>query len=336
MPRAGATRVILAGDVGGTKTVLSLFERERNALRELRSGVYRSAEYEGLHEILPHFLAGGGLGRIEAAGFGVAGPVVRGRVTFTNLAWGALEARELAAACKIPAPVLLNDLEAAAYGMLVLPGADLVQLNPGVEAERRANLAVVAAGTGLGEALLVFDGERHLAVASEGGHADFAPRSDEEIELLRFLRAEFGRVSSERVLSGPGLHNVYRFARARSGVSEPAWLAERMAREDPSAVVSELALAGKDAACVRALALFVSLYGAEAGDLALTALALGGVFVGGGIAPKILPALQSGAFLEAFNAKGRYAPILRGIPVWVATNPRAPLLGAAHRAAGLL
>lgn len=327
--------MILAGDVGGTKTVVTLFERSGSALRSVRREVYRSAEHGALQEILDLFLAGE-KARLEAAGFGVAGAVIHGRANTTNLPWREVDAAQLAAHLGLERLVLLNDLQAAAYGMLVLPRQDLVQLNPGVEADRRANMAVVAAGTGLGEALLVWDGKRHLAVATEGGHVDFAPRTDEEIELLRFLQAEFGRVSAERVLAGPGLHNVYRFVRASGGEAEPAWLAERMSREDPSAVVSQVALEKGDAACERALELFVSLYGAEAGNAVLKVLAVGGVFVGGGIAPKILPALQTGAFLEAFTAKGRFRDLLEGVPVRVATNPDAPLLGAAHEAAGLL
>jgi glucokinase len=326
--------LILAGDIGGTKTVVTLFERVDGALRSARTDVYSSADHGGLEEILDAFLAGE-KEVPEAVGFGVAGPVIAGRATLTNLPWPDLEAGELAAHIGVSDTLLLNDLQAAAYGMLVLPEADTLQLNPGVKADRRANMAVVAAGTGLGEALLVWDGARYVAVATEGGHADFAPRSDDEIALLRFLRQEFGRVSYERILAGPGLHNVYRFERSRSE-PEPAWLSERMLREDPGAVVSEVALAGGDGACARALDLFVSLYGAEAGNLALKVLALGGVWIGGGIAPKILPALQRGSFMESFAAKGRFTELLHRIPVRVATNPEAPILGAAHKAAGLI
>jgi glucokinase len=336
MRRAEGDDVILAGDIGGTKTVLALYESSQGRLESVRTEVYRSGDHPGLDDILERFLGDAGAAGIEAAAFGIAGPVVAGRAITTNLPWPDLDAAGLAARCGTDDVLVLNDLEAAAYGMLVLPEGDLVQLNPGVEADRRANMAVVAAGTGLGEALLIWDGSRHLAVATEGGHVDFPPRSDEEIELLRFLRAEYGRVSSERILAGPGLHNVYRFARASGGEAEPGWLAERMQREDPSAVVSAVALEKGDPTCVRALDLFVSLYGAEAGNMALKVLAVGGVFIGGGIAPKILPALQSGAFMQGFTAKGRFTDLLEGIPVRVATNPAAPLLGAAHRAAGLL
>lgn len=328
--------MILAGDIGGTKTVMALYERGAKGFETVRTEVYPSAAHGGLDEILGLFLGDPGRGGIEAAGFGVAGPVIAGRAITTNLPWRDLEVSQLGTHCGTDQVVLLNDLEAAAYGMLVLPGEDIVQLNPGVEADRSGNMAVVAAGTGLGEALLVWDGTRHLAVATEGGHVDFPPRTDEEIELLRFLRPEFGRVSSERILAGPGLHNVYRFARQHDGEPEPGWLTERMAKEDPSAVVSQVALEKGDPICERALDLFVSLYGAEAGNMALKVLAVAGVWVGGGIAPKILPALQTGTFMEAFDSKGRFRELMQRIPVRVATNPAAPLLGAAHRAAGLL
>jgi glucokinase len=193
---------------------------------------------------------------------------------------------------------------------------------------------VLAAGTGLGEALLVWDGVRHLAVATEGGHADFAPRDDEEMALLAFMRRELGgRVSTERIVSGPGIHALYRFERERSGEPEPEALSRRLASEDPSAVISALGLSRDDAVCARALRRFAALYGAEAGNLALKVLALGGVYVAGGIAPKVLPVLQEGGFMEAFLDKGRFADLLRRIPVRVATDPEAPLLGAAHFAA---
>jgi glucokinase len=327
--------MILAGDVGGTKTILACFERASDGLRLRAEASFASGEHASFQEILDRFLADHDA-RPEAACFGIAGPVVEGRATTTNLPWPALEEAELRRWLGVERVLLANDLEAAAYGMLALPAADLVALDPEAGPGRPGNAAVIAAGTGLGEAFLVWDGRRYRAVAGEGGHVDFAPRSDEQIELLRFARQELGgRVSVERLLSGPGLHRIYRFARGGEG-AEPSWLARRLESEDPSAVVSEVALEGRDPACVRALGLFVSLYGAEAGDLALKTLAVGGVFVAGGIAPCILPALRSGAFLEAFRDKGRFGDLLGTIPVRVATNPRAPLLGAAHRAAGEL
>ena len=325
--------LILAGDIGGTKTVVALYERSGEGLAQRDEAVFASAEHASLEEILGAFFRDRDVTDLEAACFGVAGPVVDGKAKTTNLPWR-LDERSLAEASGAPRLYLINDLEAAAYGMLQLRPEEQALLNEGAPRSEPGHVAVIAAGTGLGEALLIWDGERHRAVASEGGHVSFAPRDDREIDLLRFLRAEWGgHVSTERVLSGPGLRNVYRFVRASGGEPEPAWLTERMRDEDPSAVISETALAGRDSACSEALEIFCSVYGAVAGDLALSCLALGGVFVGGGIAPKILPALEAGGFLRAFSDKGRFADLLRSLPVRVALDLRAPLIGAAHYAA---
>jgi glucokinase len=234
----------------------------------------------------------------------------------------------------IPTPhaKLLNDLEAAAWGIMHLPAAELAPLQGGTQ--RTATMVLIAAGTGLGEALIVWDGSRHGVVASEGGHADFAPRTDRETELLGYLRREFGHVSYERVLSGPGLFNIYAFLRDTSGTPEPRWLRNRMEGGDRNAVVSEVGLAGEHPLCVEALDIFASIYGAEAGNLALKALAVGGVYVGGGIAPKLRAKLSDGSFIEAFRDKGRFAPLMGSIPVQLALNPHAPLLGAALVAIG--
>lgn len=326
--------MILAADIGGTKTVVALYERDGDPLREVASDVFPSREHDSLESIVERFLAAHPGVPVEAAGFGVAGAVLEGRVKTTNLPWPELSETGLSEGLGGAPVALLNDLQAAALGMLALPASARVPLNPEGRA-RPGNVAVLAAGTGLGEAFLVWDGERHHAVACEGGHTGFAPRDEEEIELLRFLQKEHGRVSQERVVSGLGLADLYRFVRLRSGEPEPEALRRRLAAEDPGRVVTEAALAGTDAVCERTLSLFCSLYGAEAGDLALKTLAVGGVFLGGGIAPRILPALQAGGFLEAFVDKGRFTGLLRGMPVWVVTEPRAPLLGAALRAAEL-
>lgn len=252
--------------------------------------------------------------------------MVDGRCTATNLPWVVDEA-SLAAGIPARRVKLLNDLEATGYGILELPPPSLAPLQTG--APRQGNMVLIAAGTGLGEALLIWDGARHRVVASEGGHADFAPRTDLEMELFRFLRREFGRVSYERVLSGPGLTNIYRFLRASDGGAEPDWLRARMDAGDPSAVVAEVALAERDPRAVHALDMFVSIYGAEAGNLALKALAVGGVFVGGGIGPKVREKLEDGRFIAAFRDKGRFADLMATIPVHLALEPRAALLGAA-------
>lgn len=322
--------MVLAGDVGGTKTLLALFEPRGRALVPIRETVLASQTTGAVEDALAEFVRTAGGMRIDAACLGVAGPVVGGRSTATNLPWTVDEAR-VAAALGVQRARLLNDLEAMGYGVLALDDHAVQTLQPGTP--RPGTMAVIAAGTGLGEAMIVSDGGRPRVVASEGGHADFAPRGDLEIELLRFLAREYGHVSWERVLSGPGLLNIYRFLRDTGRGEEPAWLAERLAGDDPSAAISEIALAGGHPLCVEALSVFVSVYGAEAGNLALVTLALGGVWIGGGIAPKIRPRLRDGTFLAAFRDKGRMRPLLETIPVRLVLEPRAALLGAARVAA---
>jgi glucokinase len=323
--------MILAGDIGGTKTLLALFDDASGTLQLRRDASFPSQEAASLEAILTRFLAGS-LTPPRAACFGVPGVVIDGRCETTNLPWH-LDEGALAPTVGAPRVKLLNDLEAAAYGMLHLEPHELASLNNAAAPRRRGNIAVIAAGTGLGEAMLVWDGVHHHPVASEGGHADFAPRTDEEVELLLYLRRQFnGHVSYERVLTGPGLHNIYNFLRDTAYAPEPPWLAERLAMGDPSAAIAEIGLAGGAPLCVAALDLFAAAYGAEAGNMALRCLAIGGVFVGGGIAPKILPALRRGRFMHAFTNKGRFAELLQTIPVHVALNPRAPLIGAARYA----
>jgi glucokinase len=325
--------LLLAGDVGGTKTAVALFTPTASGVRLVREAVLPSGEFAGLEAVLRRFLSEGPSVRIAAACFGVAGPVVDGRCITTNLPWHVAE-KSLARAIPAPRVKLLNDLEAAAHGVLALPPRALMPLQAGKA--RKGSMVMIAAGTGLGEAVLVWDGARHRVVPSEGGHADFAPRNDLEIDLLRFLQKEFGHVSYERVLSGPGLHNIYRFLRDTGHAPEPQWLNDRLRSGDPSTVVSEVGLAGAHPLCTAALDLFVSIYGSEAGNLALKVLALGGVFVGGGIAPKIHAKLVDGNFVAAFSDKGRYRDLLVSIPVCLVLEPRAPLLGAAHVARDLL
>jgi glucokinase len=319
--------MILAGDIGGTKTVIGLFEQAGDRLQAMREETFPSKSYATLEAILDRFLGGGSRPALRSACFGVAGPVIEGKSKITNLPWE-LDQPTLEKALQIPRVKLLNDLEAAAYGMLHLDPTDVVLLQPGLK--RRGNIAVIAAGTGLGQAILYWDGAHHHPIASEGGHADFAPHTDFEIELLIYLRREFGRVSCERLLSGPGLFNIYRFLRDSGYATEPEWLRQRIAQGDPGAVISQIGLAGEHPLCTRALDLFISVYGAEAGNLALRALAVGGVYVAGGIAPKILRRLQDGAFIHTFTDKGRLSDLMRSIEVKVAMNPRAPLIGAAH------
>jgi len=322
--------MILAGDIGGTKTVVALYEKVDQELRLVRDATYRSKEYQTLEEILAKFLSEGGSGTLEAGCFGVAGAVLEGKSKITNLPWF-LDEHKLAAAIGAPRVKLLNDLEAAAYGMLYLAPEDFTILNPGSPEQRTGNCGVIAAGTGLGEGMLYWDGRRHHPLASEGGHADFAPRTDQEIDMLRYLRDKFhGHISYERVLSGPGFFNIYTFLRDRGYYPETPLLTEKLQKGDKSSTITKIGLAGQDPLCVAALDLFATLYGAEAGNLALKCLAVGGVFVGGGIAPKMLPVLENGSFMRGFTEKGRFSDLLKSIPVRVALNPRAPLIGAAH------
>jgi glucokinase len=328
--------MILAGDVGGTKTVLALFDEVGGDLRPIDDATFPSNDFASLEEILGQFLRARPDRRPRTACFGVAGPVIDGKCKTTNLPWE-LDEAELARAAGVSRAKLLNDLEAAAFGMLHLRPDELCSLNPHAKPRRRGNVAVIAAGTGLGEAMLYWDGQKHHPLASEGGHCDFAPQTDQEIDLLRYLRSKFGgHVSYERVLSGPGFSNIFSFLRESGAYTETPALTDKLRSADnPNAVIAEMGLAGTDPLCVAALDLFCELYGAEAGNLALKCVAVGGVFVGGGIAPKILPALQKGGFLQRFIDKGRFDDLMQGLEVNVALNPRAPLLGAAHYALNL-
>ena len=322
--------MILAGDIGGTTTRLAVFEATGARLDLLAQADFPSGRYPGLEAILSEFLEKHPA-VIEVACFGIAGPVRQGRVETPNLSW-VVDGKRLAQLLGLDGVGLLNDLEATAHGALVLDPADLAVLNEGA-ACAAGNRAVIAAGTGLGEAGLCWDGKSYRPFASEGGHADFAPRDDLEVELLQHLRRKFGHVSYERVVSGPGLQNLYNFLRDSGRGTEPDWLVERLRREDPSAAIASAALEGSSELCVLALDRFVSNYGAEAGNLALKFLSTGGVYLGGGIAPKILPKLREPVFLESFTDKGRYRKILETIPVRVILNDRAALLGAARHAA---
>jgi glucokinase len=322
---------ILAGDIGGTKTELAIFSLRDGKLRLEVKELFASKQFAGLEPVLKKFLTNHA-NSIEHACFGVAGPVVAGRVETPNLPW-VVEAKKLAGMLKCESVSLLNDLEAAAYGIFTLESHEVISLNKGV-VPRPANQALIAAGTGLGEALLYDDGRNYHPIASEGGHGDFAPRNETEIGLLRYLMEKFGHASYERVLSGPGIFNIYNFLREDGGLEEPDWLKEKIGSAvDVSAVITQSALSGNSEICVQALDLFTSVYGAEAGNLALRAKALGGVYIGGGIAPKILSKLKDGTFMRSFVDKGRYNELLSAIPVQVVLNQETALQGAAYYAA---
>ena len=318
--------MILAGDVGGTKTRLALFEPGSHARTPLLERRLESRAYPTLEALVGDFLAGAPAHPRRAV-FGIAGPVVEGRVDATNLPWRA-DAAALAAALGIAEVRLMNDLESTAGGLSLLTPAELEVLQPGVHAT--GNRALIAAGTGLGEAVLVWTGAAWRPSSSEGGHADFGPRDPLEDELLQWLRAKYGRASYERILSGPGLADLYRFLSESGRGAEPAEFASRFAAAgDTAAVVTAAALDGSCERARLALERFVTIYGAEAGNLALKAFAVGGVFVGGGIAPRILPFLRAGGFARGFATKGRMSPVLARIPVSVILDDRTALWGAA-------
>lgn len=320
------SRLLLAGDVGGTKTNLAVYAEEGERRVLVRDATLRSADYGSVPDLLRAFL-GQEQPAVDCVCLGIAGPVRAARSVAPNLPW-IVDAREIEAALGLLRVTLINDLLATARGISELPPESFAVLQEG-RADPEGNAAVIAAGTGLGEALLFRSGGSLLPSPSEGGHAGFAPASDLDVELLRFLSAEFGHVSAERVVSGPGLQNVYRFLTATRRERESPRIRERMAVEDPSAVISEEGLEGTDGACGRALDLWIRAYGAEAGNLALKVLATAGVYVGGGIAPKILPKLREGRFISAFRDKGRLSEVLAEVPVRVILDPKTALYGAA-------
>ena len=318
--------MILAGDIGGTNARLASYQQEKGRFVAVHEKVFPSREFRGLDEIVSKFIAETG-DRPDVASFGIAGPIRHGKVEASNLPW-IVESSRLAQELHLDSVILLNDLEAQAWGIAALGESDTVALNKVKEVEA-GNQAVVAAGTGLGEAGLIWEGTKYKIFASEGGHCDFAPRNELEIELLRYLHGRFGHVSYERIVSGPGLLNVYLFLRDTHRAEEPKWLRDEMLAGDPAAVISNAALAAKSPLAEHALDLWISIYGAEAGNMALKVLATGGVFLAGGIAPKVLAKLAGPLFMQAFLAKGRMQPLLETIPVRVITNPKTGLLGAA-------
>jgi glucokinase len=322
--------MILASDIGGTNARLAYFQPQNGRFQLVSERVFPSREHQGLGEIVTQFLNESGT-RPEAACFGIAGPVRNGRVETSNLPW-VIEQAVLANQIHLAATLLINDLEASAWGIGALGMEDLVTLNPGAGSVA-GNQAVVAPGTGLGQAGLFWDGSRHHVFACEGGHTDFAPRGELQIELLRFLAKQFGHVSYERILSGPGLVKIYEFLCVSGYGTASAELGAAMQSGDRAAAISRAALSGSDSLASKALDLWIAVYGAEASNLALKIMSTGGLFLTGGISPKILPRLESSLFMEAFLDKGRMRPLVEAMPVHVVTNEKAGLLGAARCAA---
>src|SRR6476661_2365651 len=320
--------MILAGDIGATRTRLAAFETEGNRLKIAAEKTYKSYEHHGLAELIDQFVKSEGI-PVHNACFGVAGPVRAGKSKISNLEW-TIDAGELAAQLRLPSVGLINDLEAYAYGVDALESKDFVTLSEGAE-EAEGNRAVISARTGLGVAGLYWDGFRHHPFPCEGGHSDFAPKSDLEAELAHYLRERHEHVSCERILSGPGLKNIYEFLRDTQKADEPDWLKRQISQApDQPALISQLALEKKVAICDQALDIFVGVYGSETGNCALNFLATGGVFVGGNIAAKIAPRMREPIFMNSFLNKGRMRSVLADIPVKIVSNDNCGIIGAAR------
>ena len=330
--------MILAGDVGGTKVHLALYNMIEGRLIPVRDFKFPAHEFSSLEEVVTRFLTSGPADgdkdgqpdkvQITAACFGVPGPVREGRLKLTNLPW-TLDTSDLQRILSIPRIFLINDLEANGYGIPQLAADQTFTLHAG-DPDAVGHQGLVAAGTGLGEALLIWNGTRHTPIPSEGGHCDFAARTDREVALLQYLRRTLnGRVSFERVVSGLGIKNIYAYLRDVEKLDEPQWLRDRLKTEDPNAVIGTCAEDGSSWICFETMKIFAAAYGAETGNVALKVLATGGMYLGGGIGPKILKTLQNGAFTQAFLDKGRLSPLLQSVPVRVILDDSCALLGAA-------
>ena len=320
--------MILAGEIGATRTRLAAYETDANRLQCVVEKTFMSQNHASLSEILPQFTRTEGI-PVHSACFGVAGPVRAGRSKISNLPW-TIDAKELAAQLKLPTVGLLNDLEAYAYGIDALDSKDFITLSAGSE-NAEGNRAVISAKTGLGMAGLYWDGFRHHPFACEGGHADFAPRDQIQTELLAYLQKEYRRVSCERILSGPGIRHIYDFLRDAKKMEEPTSLREQLSSaSDPSPVISRMAMEKKSPICEQTMSIFVSVFGAEAGNCALRYMTTGGIFIGGVIAAKIAAKMQDGTFMQAFLDKGRMESILKDMPVQIIVNDDCGLIGAAR------
>ncbi len=321
--------MILAGDIGGTKTNLALFKVEDKKLVVQVQHQFPSRDFSSFSEVIKAFEEKTEMPQVRAACFGIAGPVIEGRCRTTNLPWD-ISTADLQNHLNTDKVRLLNDLESTAYGMLYLPEEEFISLNPTGRPSNN-NRAVIAAGTGLGEAMLYYDGSNYHPIASEGGHSDFAPVTAQQDELLRWMRNRYpGHVSYERILSGPGIYTLYEFLYERGFAPQSASMMNIPVGEDRSAMVSKCALQEHDPLCMESLRLFAEIYGAEAGNLALKTMSLGGVYIGGGIAPKILSVMTNNHFMNGFTSKGRFEEMLRGMEVKISLNPETALLGAAY------
>ncbi|MBW1936956.1 MAG: glucokinase [Deltaproteobacteria bacterium] len=327
MKIANHNSFVLAGDIGGTKTSLGIFACGNRRPRQVLVESWPSRDAPNLEWIVERFLQKHSYA-LKSACFGIAGPVVRGKCKTTNLPWE-VSGHRLKERFGFNQVKLINDLAATARAVPLLHHREVASINRRRSREE-GNMAILAPGTGLGEAIVVSYGESHIPIPSEGGHIDFSPANEQEVKLWVYLRRRFGHVSFERIVSGPGLVNIYSWLRATKYRSEPQWLRNAFKKGDHARVIAETALAKKNRACEQALRIFVSILGRAAGNLALTVMATGGVFLAGGIPPKILPALREQHFLKSFTDKGRFEELLRKIPVRVILNQKAALLGAAR------
>lgn len=321
--------MILAGDIGGTKTNLALYEYKGGELKIKDKHQFASQDYKSFTDVIQEFILSNKIKNIDAVCLGIAGPIINGICHTTNLPW-IIDTKELQKVCKTSKVKLLNDLEATAYGMLYLKEDEFVDVNPNAK-KIEANRAVIAAGTGLGEAILFYDGNNYYPIGSEGGHCDFAALNTLQDELLLWMRKRHSdHVSVERLVSGVGIYTIYEFLREKNFAKESKIMMELKEGEDKNAMVTQCALKESDPLCLETMRLFVEIYAAEAGNLALKSLSLGGVYIGGGIAPKILPFLTDGNFLNTFINKGRFKKTLSNMEVKISLNQNTALLGAVH------
>ncbi len=322
---------MIAGDIGGTKTILALFRSEESLKEPVAEATYASGAFSTLEDVIRMFLSEHGIKDAKYAVFGLAGPVMGGKAVITNLPW-VIEESRLIAELGFTYVHLLNDLEAVGHSISLLDGSDLATLNEGLQ-DKTGPKAVIAAGTGLGEAYLTFNGSHYVPHASEGGHTEFGPSDEKEIELLKYFLKKYDHVSYELVCSGSGIPNLYAFLKDKKYYPEPEWFMKSLSEaKDPTAIIISTALDENSSCdiCKGALGMFVSILGAEAGNLALKILPTGGVYIGGGIPPRILGSLKEGRFMESFFRKGRLSKVLHSVPVYVILNPRAGLIGAAE------
>ena len=327
VPAKGFT--VLAGDVGGTKTNLATYLVSPQGIRQVQATRYASADYTSVTAIIQHFLSDYDQPKPERICLGVAGPVLNGKVDLTNLSW-VLDEADIARETGVPKVTLINDLEAMAYGLAALQPEDFITLHPG-KGQAVGNMAIIAPGTGLGEAGLYWNGNAYFPFPTEGGHCDFSPRTELDMELCKHLQQEGEVVSWEKVAAGPAVTSIYTFLRDVKKKEEPAWLTEQLANEkDDSAVISQAALHNKAAICVETMDLFVRYIARETSNLVLKMKATGGVFLGGGIPPKIAPLLLQEAFYRHYMDCDRMQHLLEGVPIRIIKNDKTGLLGAAY------